>query len=374
MIEDIKFNFLLSSRVNYYLRLLTICLLFATSGKAVLAQGLYFPSDDADWETVNPDTVGWDADKISDALDIAGERNSSGVVILHNGRIMAERYWELDSPPRRYRNYVQGRDSAGHVIEDVASAQKSVVATLTGIAQEKGLLSIDQSVSEYLGSGWTKASTEQEQVITIQHLLSMNSGLATDMTFAEDAGSVWLYNTPAYHYLMRIIEQVSGQDRNTITSDWITSKLGMENSSWTPRPWAAAAIGVGFSTTARDLARFGLMIQAGGKWGDQQVINDADFLTEMLSPSQSLNPAYGYLWWINGQAFSLASAANARRLTRALIPSAPDDLVAMQGAMDRKLYLVPSLNLVITRLGANGRANNQSFNEAFWSALMEAKL
>lgn len=50
------------------------------------------------------------------------------------------------------------------------------------------------------------------------------------------------------------------------------------------------------------------------------------------------------------------------------------DPVAMQGAMDRKLYLIPSLNLVITRLGASGRANDQSFNEAFWSAIMKAKL
>jgi hypothetical protein len=47
-------------------------------------------------------------------------------------------------------------------------------------------------------------------------------------------------------------------------------------------------------------------------------------------------------------------------------------MVAMQGALDRKLYLVPSLNLVITRLGSNGGANGASFNDAFWEALMEA--
>ena len=45
----------------------------------------------------------------------------------------------------------------------------------------------------------------------------------------------------------------------------------------------------------------------------------------------------------------------------------------MQGALDRKLYLVPSLNLIVTRLGSNGSAGGQSFNEAFWEALMRAK-
>jgi len=55
------------------------------------------------------------------------------------------------------------------------------------------------------------------------------------------------------------------------------------------------------------------------------------------------------------------------------IPSAPDDLVAMQGALDSKLYLVSSLNLIVIRLGSSGSAGGKSFNEAFWEALMRAK-
>ena len=56
-----------------------------------------------------------------------------------------------------------------------------------------------------------------------------------------------------------------------------------------------------------------------------------------------------------------------------LIPSAPPDLVAMQGRNDRKLYSIPSLGLVITRLGDYGIADGVSFNDAFWQALMKAK-
>ena len=84
---------------------------------------------------------------------------------------------------------------------------------------------------------------------------------------------------------MRVLEAITGQDRNGITGDWITDQLGMHNSSWTPRPWADPAIGVGFSTTARDLARFGLMIQAGGRWGDQVIVGDTEYLRDMLRPS-----------------------------------------------------------------------------------------
>ena len=337
------------------------------------AQSLYFPPADGPWEEIEPGSAGWNAERLSAALDIAGERSSSGVIILHNGRVMAEQYWQLENPSRRYQNFLQGHDAQGRVIEDVASAQKSVVAVLTGMAQERGLVNVEDPVSKYLGKGWSQALLEKENAITIRHLLSMNSGLATDMSYSADAGEEWLYNTPAYHYLMRILEEVTGNDRNQLTSQWITEPLGMKNSSWTPRPWAAAAIGSGFSTTVRELARFGLMIQAGGRWQDRVVLADTVFLEDMLSPSQDLNPAYGYLWWLNGQDFSLAAGARARRNDGPIIPSAPDDLVAMQGALDRKLYLVPSLDLVVVRLGAAGSADGMSFNNAFWSALMAAR-
>ncbi len=55
-----------------------------------------------------------------------------------------------------------------------------------------------------------------------------------------------------------------------------------------------------------------------------------------------------------------------------LIPAAPADLVAAQGARDRKLYVVPSLNLVVSRLGDNGSRDGSSFNDALWERLIRA--
>lgn len=356
----------MSKRLNVLLAIL--CLQVAVTSHAA---ELYFPPDNGEWENVSPESAGWNADLLDAALDVAGSRDSSGVVILHKGRIMAERYW--DAPQvAAYQQLLTGYDDLGHALEDVASAQKSVVATLTGMAQERGYLSIDDSVTDYLGAGWSQASPEQERAITIRHLLTMTSGLATDFSYEAEPGSKWLYNTPVYHALMPTLMAATGLSRNQLTVGWISAPLGMHNTAWTPRPWADAAIAVGLSTTAREMARFGLMIQAGGRWGDEVIIADQSYLDEMLSPSQSLNPAYGFLWWINGQDSALDPSARARRSEGALIPSAPADLVAMQGAGDRKLYLVPSLNLVITRLGYTGAKDGVSFNEAFWEALMKA--
>lgn len=339
---------------------------------ASAAEATYFPESDSDWQTVEPASVGWDARKLGDALDIAGQRKSSAVVILHRGRILAERYWDDPDDSARYRNMLTGRDPNGWAIEDVASAQKSVVALLTGMAQERGYLKLDDSVAQHVGVGWSKLPVERESLVTVRHLLSMNSGLATDFSFAAEPGAQWLYNTPVYHELMRVLIAATSMDRQALTQTWLTEPLGLTHTSWTDRPWASSDIAVGLSTTARELARLGLMIMADGRWAGETVIADSDFLEAMLSPSQQLNPSYGYLWWLNGQDFSLSTGPRARRLSGPMIPEAPSDLVAMQGALDRKLYLVPSLDLVVTRLGSNGDAEGRSFNSAFWDALMQA--
>ena len=332
---------------------------------------LYFPPADGPWETVDPAEAGWDAERLDAALALAGERDSTGVVILHRGRILAERHWTLDSPSRGHVNGSHSRNAAGHAIEDVASVQKSVVAVLVGFAQERGLLTPDDAVTDHAGR-WTEATEEQEGTVTIRHLMAMTTGLTPALEYDAPPGSKWLYNTPAYHHLLRIVAAAAGLDRNEVTREWLTGSIGMRDSRWEPRPWANSAIATGFATTARDLARFGLLILAGGTWDGQTVIEDTAYLAEMLRPSQMLNPSYGLLWWTNGQASSMSWAIPPVTTAGTLIPAAPDDLVAAQGARDRKLYVVSSLDLVVARLGDNGSRDGSSFNDAFWKRLIEA--
>ena len=56
-----------------------------------------------------------------------------------------------------------------------------------------------------------------------------------------------------------------------------------------------------FSSTARSMARFGLLIQNHGNWNGNQIMTDTNYFNQMISTSQSLNNSYGYLWWLNGK-------------------------------------------------------------------------
>ena len=143
----------------------------------------------------------------------------------------------------------------------------------------------------------------------------------------------------------------------------------MNDSRWAQRPGAGRdpqQNQLGFATTARDLARLGLLVLGDGQWNDQAVLKDKAFLNESLSPSQKLNPSYGYLWWLNGQK---RPAQGRRKASTSMIPNAPDDLVAANGALGRKLWVVPSLDLVVTRLGDTP---GQGFDNQFWKLMMEA--
>ena len=113
------------------------------------------------------------------------------------------------------------------------------------------------------------------------------------------------------------------------------------------------------------------MVLAGGTWNGKVIVSDKAYLADSVKPSQKMNPAYGYLWWLNSSSRPLAS--NGQRRSRNLVPSAPADLFAAQGALGRRLWVVRSLGIVAVRLGDDPRASGRGdFDRLFWKALVEA--
>ncbi|MFP6901184.1 MAG: serine hydrolase, partial [Opitutales bacterium] len=334
--------------------LLTLCLhlpLAAVDKKPKKDAPLYFPPADGPWEKVAPAKVGWNLAKLQEALAYVGKNKSSGVVILHRGRILAEQYWPLKPAKEKasgglnpYFHMRLGENAEGYAIEDVASVQKSVTAMLVGIAQSKGLLKLDDPVVKHLGKGWSQAPAESEAKITIRHLVTMTSGLDSRLKQVAPAGAKWYYNTAAYSRSLACVAKASKMEPSEFTKAWLTEPTGMKDSRWAVRPWQTNvrtdANRYGFATTARDLARFGLLMLANGHWGKEDVLEDKDFIRAATSPSQKLNPSYGYLWWLNGGPF--VAWGNGCKRNGRLISAAPKDMYAAQGKLVRRLYLLPT--------------------------------
>ena len=107
--------------------------------------------------------------------------------------------------------------------------------TTTGIAQQEGLLNINNKVSQYLGNGWSSEPLEKENLITNRNLLTMTSGLNDEsnlvikpnLTYLADAGSRWSYSN-VFQLLINVIGKASNQDFETYFNAKLKNKIGMD--------------------------------------------------------------------------------------------------------------------------------------------------
>lgn len=306
---------------------------------------------------------------MDDVLDYARSQRTTGFLVVRERKTLAETNWPVTGGAGLFSALAYETTSDGALLEDVASQQKSFVAMLAAIAVDKGLLDVEASVSDIIGAGWSKASRDEERAIRVIHLLTMCSGLGEKLERVAAPGAAFFYNTPAYAVTKAVLAAAAKQSLETITQDWLTAPAGMTNTAWRKRPASMADVGnpTGLVTSPRDVARFGQVVLDGGRAADGTRIVSEVQLKAMFERTAT-NPSYGRLWWLNGGAYALRPLAG--RSDGPLIPAAPADLVAALGALDRKLYVVPSLKLVVVRMGQ--AALDKDFDQQLWLRLMKA--
>ena len=248
-----------------------------------------------------------------------------------------------------------------------------MVSAAVGIAQQKGYLNINDKVSTYLGAGWSSETLDKENLITIKNLLSMTSGLndtsnlviPANLTYVADAGTRWSYSN-VFQLLMDVVAAASNQTYDNFFSTNLKSKIGMDGL------WNYGVIFKIYYSNTRSMARYGLLALNKGKWKNEQVINEAYF-TESTSSSQSINPSYGYLWWLNGKSNFMIPGAQIV-FPGPLVPNAPADMFAAMGASDQRAYVIPSKNMVVIRMGDASDPANPTFAVSGFDNEMWAKI
>ena len=323
----------------------------------------YFPPlSSNEWETLPAEDLNWDLDALNDLLTFVEEKNSESFIVLKNGKIVVE--W-----------YGNGANASSNHTWN--SASKTLAAFTIGIAQQEGLLNINDSSKDYLGDGWSNLSSEQENNITIRHHLTMTTGVdynennstCTDpecLIYLNEPGTFWYYDNATYTLTHRIIEGATGEEFKTYFNEKLRNKIGMQGA------WISLGYFELYGSNARSMARYGLLCLNKGKWNNEEILNE-NFFNEMTSTSQELNKSYGYFWWLNRkESYRLPSSES--EFTGPLIPTAPDELLAALGKNDQKIYIVPSKSLVIVRMGDNAGESlfgPSSFDSQLWEKLRE---
>lgn len=320
---------------------------------------LYFPPVGNDnWETKSIADLGWKQSAVQPLLDFLVQKNSKSFLILVNGRIVMEYYFNGQTANQNWY---------------WASAGKTLTSAITGIAQQENLIDINNKVSDYLGTGWTNAPLEKENLITCKNLLTMTSGLddssdnvsKENLNYVANAGTRWAYHN-VFVKLQDVISAKSGMSFSSYFNLKLSNKIGMNGG------WFQSGNNIVYASTARSMARFGLLIFNKGKWENNQILNE-NYFNEATSTSQNINLSYGYLWWLNGKS-SYHLPQTQSQFNGSLIPTAPNDMFMALGKNDQKIYIIPGRKMVVIRMGEVANPDNPVFALSGFDAELWTKI
>ena len=302
--------------------------------------------------------AGWDHDAHPDLR---------GVVILHDGRMVAERYYNGET---------------AQTLHDVRSAGKSVTALMMGIAIDRGVVrGVGNRVSDY----WPEARGSAIGDVAIRDVLTMRSGLAafdedpespgnedkldqaTDpLAFliavprSDPPGSIYRYNSITAYTAGIVIAKASGRKMADFARTSLFAPLGIRRWSWAPDA-AGYTKGQGnLSLTTRGFAAIGEMVRAEGRYKGRRIVS-AGWIKEALTPKVTISGSdpyadgYGYFWYSKVQK----------------IDGKPVPVSFASGNGGNKIYVVPSRHLVVAiTSSAYGRGYGQRRSEDILKAVL----
>ncbi len=323
---------------------------------------------------VNTDSIPWPlGDKLNDSfpatIDSAGLQSAiqkifieedtiwpvrtRAVIVLYNGQLIAERYADGFTASTKLSGW---------------SMTKTVTGALIGILVKQGKLIIDSPAPV---PEWRNAN-DPRHPITVTNLLQQRSGLdfeevyskATDATrmlfekadmggftasrpLKNKPGSVFYYSSGNSNILSRIIRQTLGDSvYYSFPYSQLFYKLGMYSAVIEPD---ASGTFVGSSymyATARDWARFGLLYLNDGVFNQERILPEG-WVAQSTKPASADRQGYGYQIWLN-----TGGDTSIKRY-----PSAPADMFYMDGFESQLIFVIPSRNLVVVRLGLTQHNN-----------------
>ncbi len=295
---------------------------------------------------------------------------ASSVVVIRRGHLVAEWHEGGAAPETSFNIYSCTKSFTG-------TAYGILFGERAGRDSAGGRVGLDSAAYAFLPEGQPLTDPRKER-ITLRHLLSMCSGIAGEShglygfrtepgvsafraalghapflardtgerisvaNLVAEPGSRWDYSDPAFAHLSLAFYHLTGQELGQFMQERVFRKIGIENAWWSLLGLEGDGIGRhcnpsgSIYLSARDFARFGYLMLRRGRWQEEQIV-PASWLDVATRSSQPHYPVYGLTWWTNhGGTFW---------------PGVPGDAFAAMGFKTNLCCIVPSLDLVVVRLG-----------------------
>ncbi|MFH0756979.1 MAG: serine hydrolase [Bacteroidota bacterium] len=242
-----------------------------------------------------------------DALEKEQPDALHSFILRRHGNIVARGWWAPYQPESPHMLY---------------SLSKSFTSTAIGIAQDEGLLSIDDPVISFFPDDLPENPSDNLKAMRIRDLLKMNSGHQDNtsgrmmsgetnvkgflaLEVEHKPGTHFVYNSGASYMLSAIIQKVTGKTVLEYLEPRLFEPLGIENPTWESDAEGINFGGWGLSVTTKDISSLGQLYLQKGKWKGEQLISEA-WVEEAtkLQTSNGSNPesdweqGYGYQFWM----------------------------------------------------------------------------
>ncbi len=205
---------------------------------------------------------------------------------------------------------------------NIKSASKSLISTLVGIAIDKGLLAgVDQPIAPILADDLPADPEPRMAKITIDHLLTMQAGLAPTsgpnygrwvqsrnwvraalaQPFVAEPGTGWQYSTGSTHLLSAILTRVGGRSTRALAEEWLGDLPGFAIAGWDRDPQGIYLGGNQLAMTPASLLALGELIRNDGRGPDGAQVVSASWVATSGTPharSFRRGDDYGYCWFL----------------------------------------------------------------------------
>lgn len=303
------------------------------------------------WDYVNNiEASGYSLNNLKKAKAYAEGINTAAVVIVVNGKIL----YEWGSVDQKYNTH---------------SIRKSFLSTLYGNYVNQGIIDIDLTMQQ-LEIDDVPPLSDAEKEATIRDCLKARSGIyhpalyessgmkaLKPKRFTEKAGAHWYYNNWDFNVAGTLFTKLTGKDIFEAIKTEIANPIQME--SYTPKDGYYVTgkefihPAYPFRITARDLARFGLLMLKNGKWKDKQLIPEA-WVKESTSYHSDARlyktDGYGYMWWV---------AKDYNKFPHLPVVQLDETTYSARGAGGHYLLIIPKYDMVIVHRVDTDKPNNR---------------
>lgn len=285
----------------------------ASAAEAPLAA--IWPADD--WAESTPEAQGMDSAALAKLVDFGAAQGMDSLLVTRHGSLVAEAF------------YAPYREGLKHAVN---STTKGVVATLTGMAIQDGLIaSRDAPVLDFFADRKVANADASKKAMTVGHLLDMTSGLnwieplsdavpetmlqltrtrdwqgfVLDRPMAQAPGTGFNYNSGNTHLLSAILAHKTGGSTLAYAQKRLFGPLGITDVRWRKDPQGLEVGGWGLYLHPRDMARIGYLYLRKGQWNGRQLL-PAAWVEQVFNPVVDMGfgtsngaPAFKYAngWW-----------------------------------------------------------------------------